>query len=728
MAEKTLKIPSPVKNGVADVPMIMQYELLECGGVSLCMVLGYYGKWLPSGKVVALCGPCRDGSNAENIARAARHLGMDAETKHISTAEFFETAEYPCIVHWDFVHFLVVEGRKHGKVYINDPRRGSYQVREEDFDRHFTGVCVFLKPSDSFLPEGHRKTLFEFAAQYLKGTREAILFVLITTFLISVLTIADKGMTRVFIDRLLTHKNPEWVRPFLILLCGITFLRIITDALQDLYMVRINGKLSMLGHSEYMWHLFHLPLSFFSQRLAGDITYRKNLNSDIATSLVGTFGPLGVQALMMVLYLWVMISYNPLLAMIGFFSVLINALLGQLIARRRINITRAQMSYLGQMTGTLASGIQMIETIKASGAENGFFERWSGYQAKHIYQSIQNSRLDMYIGILPQLVSVISGCLIQIIGIALIMRGDFTPGALMTFQGILTVFYQPANQLINAGKDFQQLRTNMERIDDVMETEADPLWQEETNDPDAVYHKLSGAVEMHDVSFGYTPLNPPLIEHFDLDLKPGKSVAFVGPSGCGKSTLANLISGLYMPWSGTITFDGKTIPEIDKSVFRTSLAVIDQEIFMFEDTIDNNLRMWSDAVEDFDVILAARDAQIHDEIMKRENGYHHKLKNDGKDFSGGQRQRLEIARSLAQDPTILIMDEATSALDAKTEYDVVRSIRDRGITSIIIAHRLSTIRDCDEIIVLDHGHVVERGSHNELLRRGGVYAKLIESE
>ena len=721
-------ISRPIRTGVANVPMIMQFEILDCGAISLLMILGYYGKWLKSGDVRALTGPCRDGSNADNIAKAAEYYGLHAEVKNLSMEEFEACAVFPCICHWDYVNYVVVTGRRNGYYYLNDPRRGTSRIKAEHFKSHFTGVCIFLEPSETFRPEGHRKTLFEFGARYLEGNRESLIFVFLTTLVISVLTIANNGLNRVFLDRLLTGKNPEWVRPFLFLMGAIIFVRILTEAMLALYTVKMNGKMAIVGHSGYMWHIFHLPISFFSQRLAGDITYRKNLNSDISTSLVQTFGPLLVEAMMMILYLSVMISYSPVLALIGFGAVVINSVLGQMIARRRVNITRAQQSYLGMMTGTLASGIEMIETLKASGAENGFFEKWAGYQAKNISQQMKNNQLDAYLGVIPQLVTAISGNLILILGVALIIRGDFTPGALMYFQGILTVFNQPAQKLINAGKDFQQLRSNMERIDDVMETDPDPLWQEEKNDEDVRYRKLSGRVELKDVTFGYSKLNPPLIENFSMTLEPGRSVAFVGPSGCGKSTLTNLISGLYVPWSGSITFDGKPIQEIDKSVFRTSLAVIDQDIIMFEDTIDNNLRMWSDAVESFDVILAARDARIHDDIMRREDGYQHKLQAGGKDFSGGQRQRLEIARSLAQDPTILIMDEATSALDAKTEFEVVKSISDRGLTSVIVAHRLSTIRDCDEIIVLNRGKVVERGTHSELMAMHGEYAHLIESE
>ena len=285
----------------------------------------------------------------------------------------------------------------------------------------------------------------------------------------------------------------------------------------------------------------------------------------------------------------------------------------------------------------------------------------------------------------------------------------------------------PVTDLANAGTTIREMRTDMERVEDVMEYPTDVEYKNEKC-KNISYDKLSGRLEMKHVTFGYSKLAPPLIEDFNMTVEMGQKVAFVGGSGCGKSTLAKLISGLYQPWSGEILFDGKPISEIDRNIFTGSLAVVDQDITLFEDTIADNIKMWDRSIEDYEMILASRDASLHEDIMQRDGGYDYRILEGGKDFSGGQRQRMEIARVLAQDPTIIVMDEATSALDAKTEYDVVKAIKDRGITCIVIAHRLSTIRDCDEIIVMEHGKIAERGTHETLMACHGKYEELILSE
>ncbi len=726
MSMKTIK--QPVKNGAAKVPVVMQMEALECGAASLTMILAYYGKWIPLEQVRADCGVSRDGSNAKNVLKAARSYGLTAKGYRYEPEDLKKNGKFPCIIHWNFNHFVVLDGFKGNKAYLNDPAKGSYSVPMETFDKSFTGICLMFEPSESFEPGGKPKSVLSFAKKRLKGAGAAIAFVVLTTVISSLIGIINPAFSRIFLDRLLTGENPEWFMTFLFAFAGMGAVQLIVQWIQTVYSLKINGKLSVVGSTEYMWKVLRMPMEFFSQRMAGDIQQRQGMNASAAQSLVQTFAPLALNTVMMVFYLVVMIRYSFVLTLVGLASIVINIAVSRIISKKRINITRVSMRDSGKLAGATVAGIEMIETIKASGAENGFFEKWAGYQASVNTQQVRFERLNQYLGMIPTFVSSLANTAVLILGVYFTINGEFTVGMIMAFQGFLGSFTAPAQTLISAGQTLQEMRTQMERVEDVMEYPTDVNYDNDAVSEDEEYDKLTGNVELKNVTFGYSRLAEPLIRDFNLTLTTGGSVAFVGTSGCGKSTLSKLISGLYKPWSGEILFDGKPISDIDRNVFTGSLAVVDQDIILFEDTIANNIKMWDNSIEDFEMILAARDAQLHEDIMRRDGGYNYKITEGGKDFSGGQRQRMEIARVLAQDPTIIILDEATSALDAKTEYEVVKSIKDRGITCIVVAHRLSTIRDCDEIIVLDNGAVVERGTHEELYAKNGVYTQLVTNE
>ena len=724
----TKKMKQPVRNGKAKVPVVMQMEALECGAASLTMILAYYGKWIPLEQVRADCGVSRDGSNAKNILKAARSYGLNAKGYRYEPEGLKENGKFPCIIHWNFNHFVVLDGFKGGKAYLNDPAKGSYSVPMEVFDKSFTGICLMFDPAENFEPGGAPKSVLMFAKKRLKEAETAMVFVALTTLITALLGIITPAFSRIFMDRLLTGENPEWFLPFIFALGGISVIQLIVEWIKAVYSLKINGQLSAVGSTAYMWKVLRMPMEFFSQRMAGDIQQSQRMNASAAQSLVETFAPLALNTVMLVFYFIVMLRYSPILTLVGVASIFINLVVSKIISNKRINITRVQMRDAGKLAGSTVAGIEMIETIKASGAENGFFEKWAGYQASVNTQQVRFERLNQYLGMIPELVSSLANIAVLILGVYFTINGKFTVGMIMAFQGFLSSFTAPAQTLISAGQTLQEMRTQMERVEDVMEYPTDVNCSRDGISEDAEYSKLSGSVELKNVTFGYSRLAEPLIRDFNLTLKTGSRVAFVGTSGCGKSTLSKLISGLYKPWEGEILFDGKPIEEIDRSVFTGSLAVVDQDIILFEDTIANNIKMWDDSIEDFEIIMAARDAQLHEDIMRRDGGYSYKITEGGKDFSGGQRQRMEIARVLAQDPTIIILDEATSALDAKTEFEVVRSIKDRGITCIVVAHRLSTIRDCDEIIVLDNGEVVERGTHDELYAKGGVYTQLVTNE
>lgn len=726
MENKKQKIKQPLTKGVAKVPVVMQMEALECGAASLAMICAYYNKWIPLEQIRVDCGVSRDGANAKNLLVAARSYGFSAKGYRYEPDDLKKHGKFPCIIHWNFNHFVVLDGFKGKKAVINDPAKGNYTVSMETFDKSFTGICLMFEPSESFIPSGKRKSVFSFAVKRLSGAKVAVAFVVFTTLISALIGVITPAFSRIFMDRLLTHESPDWFYPFLVALSAMSILQLVIAALETYYSNRINGKLATIGSSTFMWKVLHLPMDFFSQRLAGDIQGRQGSNAGIANSVVNTFVPLALNAIMMVFYLVVMIRYSWILTLVGLSSLVINAWMSSIISKKRVNITRVSMRDAGKLAGATVAGVEMIETIKASGAENGFFERWAGYQASVNAQKVKYAKINQYLGMIPSVVSTITGIVVLTLGVWFAMEGTFTVGMIMAFQGVLSSFSAPAATFISAGQTIQEMRTQMERVEDVMEYREDDCYKTEVKEES--FAKLKGNIELKNITFGYSRLSDPVIKDFSLNIKPGQRVALVGTSGCGKSTISKLVSGLYQPWSGEILYDGKHLSEIDRDVFTGSLAVVDQEITLFEGTISENIKMWDNSIEDFEMILAARDAQLHEEIMQRDGGFNYRIAEGGKDFSGGQRQRLEIARVLAQDPSIIILDEATSALDAKTEYDLVKAVKDRGITCIVVAHRLSTVRDCDEIVVLDHGVAVERGTHEELYAKGGKYTQLISND
>ena len=725
MTEK--KIKPTITKGVAKVPVIMQLEALECGAASLAMVMAYYGKWIPLEQVRSDCGVSRDGSNAKNIYKAAESYGFKVEAFRRSPESIREKGKFPCIIHWNFNHFVVLDGFKGKYACINDPAKGFIKVTMEEFDKAFTGVTIIPTPSEKFVPSGKRKSTLEFAKSRLSGAGVAVAFVMLTTVISSLFGIINPVMSKIFMDRLLTGQNHEWLMPFIGVMAGLAVIQLVVAWVQTIYNLKINGKMSVIGSTTYMWKVLQMPMEFFSQRMAGDIQSRQRTNASIASTLVNTFAPLLLNTVMMIFYLVLMLKQSLLLTAIGISTLVLNIFVSRMISEKRVNITRVMQRDTAKLSSTTVAGIEMIETIKASGAENGFFQKWAGYQASVNAQAVKSTKMNNYLGMIPSFFSTFANYAVMVMGIWFVMNGKFTLGALQMFQGFLGSFMSPAMTLVSAGQTIQEMRTQMERVEDVMQYPSD------TNVVNVVFSeeklkKLKGNVELKHVTFGYSKLADPLIKDFSMTMTPGSRVAFVGTSGCGKSTLSKLISGLYNPWEGEILFDGKPRSEINRAVMTGSIAVVDQDITLFEGTIADNIKMWDESVKDFEMILAARDAQLHEDIMAREGGYQYQMTSGGRDLSGGQRQRMEIARVLAQDPSIIILDEATSALDAKTEFEVVKAIKDRGITCIVIAHRLSTIRDCDEIIVLEKGKVVERGTHDELIKLGGTYTELVTNE
>ena len=711
------------RSKLAKVPQVMQMEVVECGAASLTMILAHYGKWLPLEEVRAACGVSRDGSSAKMILQAARNYGLDAKGFRMSP-EALE-GKQPAIIHWNFEHFVVFRGfDRKGRACINDPGIGPVKWPMEEFRKHYTGVCLTFEPTEKFEKGGQQTSILSYMKKNLNGVSEAFWLTFSFALMGAFVALLSPLFTRIFLDEILSGKNADWVKWFFIGMGALAVFQFFVVLLQSRYTKRVAGALALKSNKDYLRHLLRLPMSYFAMRHVGDLQQRMHLNQEITNSLIEVLAPQVINIGLLVLYLFLMFSYSFWLTIIGFVAAGVNLAIVHYFANLRINLIRSMEQSEGQYFSATISCIDNMESIKAAGAETGFFKYWSGLWAHKFNVNANADKQQAQMALLPVMANALCSVAVLVLGAYLILQGDLTVGMLMAFQGFMGSFLAPVNELVNGSQKIVEMRSQMERVEDVMKYPEDHRESEK----EILQGKLGGLLEMKHVTFGYSPIQPPLIEDFNLRVEPGHSVALVGPSGCGKSTLAKLISGLYKPWSGEILFDGRPIESIPNEELTNSVAVIDQNVVLFDDTIAQNIRMWDPSIEDFTLMMACNDAEIRADIVSRPEGFDTKIVKGGQNFSGGQRQRLEIATALAREPIVLIMDEATSALDPKTEDEVMKRIRRMGPTQIIVAHRLSTIRDCDEIIVMDQGKILQRGRHEELIAQEGFYQKLMKSE
>ena len=719
----------------AKTPNLLQMEAVECGAATLSMVLGYYGKYLPLEQLRYDCDVTRDGSKASNILKAARKHGLKAKGYRRDPEELLEMS-LPAIIHWNFNHFVVLEGidLKKDKVFLNDPAIGHRVVSYEAFDEAFTGVVLTFEPEPTFEKGGRKPQIWHAIRERIQGYQKDLLFVILVGLLLLVPGLAIPVFLQLFVDEILVEGLHDWFTPLLIGMGVAALLRGVLEWIKNRYLLRLETKMSLATSSRFFWHVLRLPVDFFQQRYAGDIASRVDTNDDVAELLSRQFARNFLDLLLIVFFFLIMLQYDVILSLIGLGFAALNILALRLVANKREESYSQFQQAEGKLTGVATNGLQMIETIKASGGEDDFFRKWAGYMTKVVNAEQRNAAWGLFLSAVPTVLSAFTTITILTLGSLRVMDGYMTIGMLVAFQSLMHSFLDPVENLVNLGGKLQEAKGDMNRLDDIMKASIDPQTEQNAHkfeygtnfDFNIITKKLEGYVEFRNVTFGYSRYAEPLIEDFSLSIEPGERVALVGGSGSGKSTLAKLLAGLYEPWSGEILLDGKPRQQIPREVINNSLAMVDQDIFLFESTTKDLLTLWDNTIPDQLITQAAKDALIHDVIGSRKDGYEGMIAEGGKNLSGGQRQRLEIARSLVGNPSILILDEATSALDPVTEKEIENNIRRRSCSVLVVAHRLSTIRDSDEIIVLRYGKIVERGTHEALKALDKAYAALIK--
>ncbi|MBF0333308.1 MAG: NHLP family bacteriocin export ABC transporter peptidase/permease/ATPase subunit [Alphaproteobacteria bacterium] len=715
--------PPSAKSRRVRTPTILQMDLVECGAACLAMVLAYYGRHVALDELRYACGVSRDGSKASNVVVAARSYGLEAKGLKLEPRDLARI-RLPVILFWNFNHFVVAEGWDRRHVFLNDPATGRRKVTHAEFDESFTGVALVFQPGKDFRPAGRPASAMGGLLARLGGSWAGFAVVVLASLGLVLPGLLMPAFHRVFVDYVLVQGMRDWLAPLLVAMAATALQRGVLTALRQSQLLRLQTKLSVTSSARFFWHLLRLPAGFFAQRHPGEVGSRVILNDRLASLVAGDLATILLDVLTVGVFAAVMFQYDVVLTAIGVAFALFNLVAFRLVAARLADANRKLLLDRGKMTGVLLQSLQTIESYKAAGTEDLLFGRLAGHHAKVVTAEQGLGRQHLALQALPFLLGAIAGAAVLVVGGLRVMDGAITIGMLVAFQSLLASFSTPIARLVGAGARLQEAEACIDRLDDVLKHARDAEFT--TPAAPAVIVRLGGRIEARELVFGYSPLAPPLVEGFSLSLEPGRRVALVGGTGSGKSTIGRLLAGLYRPWSGLVAFDGIPIDELPRGVLRGGVALVDQDISLFEGSVRDNIALWDDGLSEEAVVRAARDAMIHDIVAARPGGYDAPVREAGRNFSGGQRQRIEIARALACDPAVLILDEATSALDAEVEKAVMDNIRRRGCTAIIIAHRLSAIRDCDEIVVLERGRVAQRGTHAELRDASGPYRAMAE--
>ena len=709
----------------AKTPTVLQMEATECGAASLAMVMAYYGHYMPLEQMRVETAVSRDGVNMKDMKHAAKRWGLDCHG-YRKEPEKLKELTMPCIIHWNFNHFVVLEGFQGKYVFLNDPACGRRKLTWEEFDQGYTGVVLTFRKTEQFVAQKRENRVLPFIRSRLKGQGGVLLKLIYIGLLLIAPGLILPLLSQFFIDNILVAGYADWLIRFLAFMGGCLILKEGLAYYRSRILARLKGKLTLISGYTFLSHMMRLPIAFFDQRYAGDLVNRMQNNEDINDFFAGQFAETILNVFTALFYLVILFLYNPVLTAVGLAGVLVSILVAVWANRVIASATIKLQMTGGKLYGALCAGISITDTMKSAGIEMEYSNRLIGHQAISVTEGQKLKRFQQVVSAIPASVGQITEVMTLFLGAVLAISGSFTPGMLTAFKSLFDSFEAPVNQLIGFFEGLQKVKANISRVDDI------ERYPQETQSADQaggqMLAKLSGRIELRNVAFGYTAHKDPVVSDFSFRLKSGESIAFVGPSGCGKSTVSKVISGLYRAWEGEVLFDGIPIEQIPPSILHASVATVSQNIAIFSGTIRDNLTLWNSAIPEENMIAAARDACIHDFIMQQPGGYDYKLTEGAANLSGGQRQRMEIARALTVNPSILIMDEATSALDPIVEKQILDNIARRGCTCVIVAHRLSAVRDCQEIVVMQGGKIIERGTHESLRKENGFYTRFIQDE
>ena len=716
-------------------PVLLQLTQTECGAAALGIVLAHFGRWASLEELRDACSVGRDGCTAADVFRAARRYGLEPQGWRRQPHEL-RSMPVPMVIFWEFNHFVVLEGFAPGRFLINDPANGHRTLGEKEFDRGFTGVTLTFRPGSDFRPGGVRPGLWYRFLPWLRGVKEPLAFATVCGLLLTLPALALPLVLTLFVDFVLAGREPSWAGVLVGSLAAAASILYLLTWMRERCLRRLSVRLAVDHAERFMTRLLRLPMRFFSDRYAGDLTSRMQILDTVAQVATRHLCGIFIEIVTSVAFLAFMLAYDPLLCALVVGLGVLAAFAMRILARLRVDENRRLRREQGMLSGIGMFGIGKIDTLQAIAAEDDFFARWTGHQARELAARQRFAELGYVNAALPLLIAIVGNAVVLGVGGSRVMANDLTVGELIGFYMAAAHFLQPIGRFIQFADLFQIVEADLQRLDEVFDASEDPAFQPTPQSspaaggtaPFARRLRLKGRIEMRSVTFGYQQNRDPLLEDFNLTVEPGQRVAIVGPSGSGKSTLASLIAGVRQPWSGDVLIDGYPRGAIPRDLLINSMSLVDQHIVLFADTVRANLTMWIPEVPDQALVAAARDATIHEEIISRPLGYDAPVEEGGLNFSGGQRQRLEIARALVNNPSVLIMDEATSSLDAITEVRIDDAVRRRGCACLIVAHRLSTIRDCDLIVVLDRGREVQRGAHTDLMQDvGGLYRQLVES-